>query len=56
LRLGESVTGFETDDDRVSAVVTDQATVRADLVILGLGVEPNTTLAQDAGIQLGQAR
>jgi NADPH-dependent 2,4-dienoyl-CoA reductase/sulfur reductase-like enzyme len=55
LRLGESVTGFDTDDDRVSAVVTDQASVPADLVILGLGVEPNTTLAQHAGIQLGHA-
>jgi NADPH-dependent 2,4-dienoyl-CoA reductase/sulfur reductase-like enzyme len=36
-------------------VVTDQATVPADLVILGLGVEPNTELAQHAGIQLGDA-
>jgi NADPH-dependent 2,4-dienoyl-CoA reductase/sulfur reductase-like enzyme len=55
LRLGESVTGFETVGDLVSAVVTDQATVPADLVILGLGVEPNTELAQHAGIQLGEA-
>jgi NADPH-dependent 2,4-dienoyl-CoA reductase/sulfur reductase-like enzyme len=55
LRLGETVTGFDTVGDRVAAVVTDKATVPADLVILGLGVEPNTELAQHAGIQLGDA-
>lgn len=55
LRLGESVTGFDTDDGQVRAVVTDQATVPTDLVILGLGVEPNTALAHAAGIPLGSA-
>ena len=29
--------------------------MRADLVVLGLGVRPNTTLAEDAGIELGVA-
>jgi NADPH-dependent 2,4-dienoyl-CoA reductase/sulfur reductase-like enzyme len=53
LRLGETVTGLDTRDGRVCGVVTDQAAVPADLVILGLGVEPNTALAQHAGIPLG---
>ncbi|MEO3936865.1 FAD-dependent oxidoreductase [Dermatophilaceae bacterium Soc4.6] len=53
LRLEETVTGFETDTGRVRAVVTDQGTVRADLVILGLGVRPHTALAASAGIPLG---
>jgi len=53
LRLEETVTGFETDGGRVRAVVTDQGTVPADLVILGLGVRPNSELAAAAGIPLG---
>ena len=55
LRLGETVTGFDTDAGRVCAVVTDQSTVPTDLVILGLGVRPDTTLAPQAGIPLGPA-
>ncbi len=55
LRLGETVTGFDTDAGRVRAVVTDQTTVPTDLVILGLGVRPDTTLAAQAGIPLGPA-
>jgi NADPH-dependent 2,4-dienoyl-CoA reductase/sulfur reductase-like enzyme len=38
------------------AVITDQRTVPVDLVVLGLGVEPNTQLAADAGIALGPRR
>jgi NADPH-dependent 2,4-dienoyl-CoA reductase/sulfur reductase-like enzyme len=51
--LGETVTGFEKRDGRVSAVVTDQRTLPADIVILGLGVRPNSDLARDAGVPLG---
>lgn len=55
LRLGETVTGFETNAGQVSAVVTDQRTIPTDLVVLGLGVQPNTALAKQAGISLGPA-
>lgn len=55
LQLGQAVTGFETHAGRVTAVVTDEVTVPADLVILGLGVRPNTELAAAAGIPLGPA-
>ena len=55
VRMEETVTGFETRDGQVTAVVTDQATIRTDLVILGLGVAPNTALAAQAGIPLGEA-
>ncbi|MDP9890142.1 FAD-dependent oxidoreductase [Pseudarthrobacter enclensis] len=51
--LGESVTGFETRAGRVSAVLTGQGSIPADVVVLGLGVQPNTALALDAGIRLG---
>ena len=38
---------------RVQAVLTDRRTLPADIVILGLGVRPNTGLAEQAGIALG---
>jgi NADPH-dependent 2,4-dienoyl-CoA reductase/sulfur reductase-like enzyme len=45
---------FEVGRGRVQAVVTDQRTLPADLVILGLGVRPNSALAGDAAIPLGE--
>lgn len=48
LHTGEAVTAIE-----LGAVVTTQRTVPADLVILGLGVEPNSDLAQEAGVATG---
>ncbi|MEZ5117593.1 MAG: FAD-dependent oxidoreductase [Candidatus Nanopelagicales bacterium] len=40
-------------DGRARAVVTDSGTYEADLVVLGLGVKPNTALAEAAGLPLG---
>jgi NADPH-dependent 2,4-dienoyl-CoA reductase/sulfur reductase-like enzyme len=54
LYLQESLTGYETADGRVTAVVTDQRTLPAELVIVGLGTRPNTDLAAAAGITLGE--
>ncbi|HVF74852.1 MAG TPA: FAD-dependent oxidoreductase [Acidimicrobiales bacterium] len=48
VRCGEAVQRFED-----KAVVTEHGTLRADLVVLGLGVVPNTRLAADAGIATG---
>lgn len=53
VHCGESITGFETTDGRVTAVVTDQRTIGADIVVLGLGARPNTELAETAGIPIG---
>ena len=53
LYLGEDVTGFEQRDGRVAAVVTEHRTLPADIVILGIGVRPNSGLAGDSGIPLG---
>jgi NADPH-dependent 2,4-dienoyl-CoA reductase/sulfur reductase-like enzyme len=49
----EALKAFEVADGRVKAVVTDKRTLPADIVILGLGVRPNTELAAKAGIPLG---
>ncbi|MGH8893851.1 MAG: FAD-dependent oxidoreductase [Actinomycetes bacterium] len=41
-------------DGRAGAVVTDQGEVAADLVVLGTGVSPETTLAAEAGLARGR--
>ncbi|BAC69936.1 flavoprotein oxidoreductase [Streptomyces avermitilis] len=49
------VTGLPTGDDgRVRAVATEDAEYPADVVVLGIGVRPETTLAQAAGLPLGE--
>jgi NADPH-dependent 2,4-dienoyl-CoA reductase/sulfur reductase-like enzyme len=54
LYLEEALTAFETKDGKVTGIVTDKRTLPADIVILGLGVRPNTALAAAAGIPLGE--
>ncbi|MBA2325157.1 MAG: FAD-dependent oxidoreductase [Actinobacteria bacterium] len=54
LYLGERATAFETSDGRVRAVVTEQRTLPCDLVVLGLGVAPNSALAIEAGLGVGE--
>ena len=53
LHLGEKATAFETAGGEVTAVVTDARTLPADLVILGIGVRPNSELARQADIPVG---
>jgi NADPH-dependent 2,4-dienoyl-CoA reductase/sulfur reductase-like enzyme len=54
LYLEESLESFAVDRGCVQAVVTDQRTLPADVVILGLGVRPNSSLAREAEIPLGE--
>jgi NADPH-dependent 2,4-dienoyl-CoA reductase/sulfur reductase-like enzyme len=53
IRTGAHVTGLETADGRVRAVVTEDGPLPADIVVLGLGVRPNTALAAEAGLPVG---
>jgi NADPH-dependent 2,4-dienoyl-CoA reductase/sulfur reductase-like enzyme len=54
VHTGTAVTGFETGSDgRIRSVVTAAGSIPADMVVLGLGVRPNTELARDAGLPLG---
>jgi len=48
LRLGVRVEGFEE-----GVVATSAGPIPADLVVLGLGVTPNSQLAADAGVRTG---
>ncbi|MEV4717759.1 FAD-dependent oxidoreductase [Micromonospora noduli] len=47
------VSGLEERDGRVSAVVTAEGPIPTDVVVMGLGVRPNTALAEAAGLPLG---
>ncbi len=49
----ETLEAFEVADGRVKAVVTGKRTLPADIVILGLGVQPRTDLAARSEIPLG---
>jgi NADPH-dependent 2,4-dienoyl-CoA reductase/sulfur reductase-like enzyme len=53
IRTGVHVEGLEAMDGRIRAVTTKDGDVPADIVVLGLGVRPNTELAAAAGIPLG---
>jgi NADPH-dependent 2,4-dienoyl-CoA reductase/sulfur reductase-like enzyme len=53
IRTKAHVEGLENKDGRVTGVITPDATLPADIVVLGLGVKPNTRLAADSGIPLG---
>ncbi|BCJ66594.1 FAD-dependent oxidoreductase [Polymorphospora rubra] len=53
VRTGVSVTGLTARDGRVASVVTDAGDLPADVVVLGLGVRPNTALARRAGLPVG---
>jgi NADPH-dependent 2,4-dienoyl-CoA reductase/sulfur reductase-like enzyme len=44
---------FEGDEGRVGAVVTEKARYPCDVVMLGLGAQPNVEIAQSAGVALG---
>ncbi len=52
VRLDDPVRAIE-GERRVAAVVTDTARLPADIVVLGLGVRPNSDLAAAAGIACG---
>ena len=54
VRTNTAVTGFETDGNhRIRSVLTADGSIPADVVVLGLGVRPNTSLAREAGLPLG---
>ncbi|MET8264215.1 FAD-dependent oxidoreductase [Micromonospora arida] len=53
IRTSLPVSGLEQQDGRVSAVVTAEGPIPTDVVVMGLGVRPNTALAEAAGLPLG---
>ena len=53
LALGYSVEGFAERDCGVDVLLKDQPSIHADMVVLAIGVTPESTLARDAGLALG---
>ncbi|MDQ4039405.1 MAG: FAD-dependent oxidoreductase [Actinomycetota bacterium] len=56
VRPGEPVRDIEVEGGLARAVVTDEGSYPADLVVLGLGVRPNSDLAADAGLRIGTTK
>jgi len=52
--LSESVEAIE-GSEKVEGVKTNKRRLEADLVIMAVGIEPNTQLASDAGLEVSQA-
>ena len=54
LYLGDGVAAFEDNGNDVTVKLQSGNTVNADLVILAIGVRPNSALAKNAGLALNQ--
>ena len=53
LVLGRTVEGFEEKDGGVDVLLKDEPPLHGDMVILAIGVTPDTALAKEAGLDLG---
>ena len=53
LALGHTVEGFAQRDGGMDVLLQDAAPLHEDMVILAIGVTPDTALAKEAGLELG---
>lgn len=53
LLLGHTVEGFEENNNGVNVLLKDTAPLHSDMVVLAIGVTPDTALAKEAGLELG---
>ena len=53
LALGHTVEGFEEREQGVDVLLKDHPALHADMVVLAIGVAPESSLAKDAGLALG---
>ena len=53
LALGHTVEGFAERNGGVDVLLKDEAPLHADMVVLAIGVTPDTALAKEAGLELG---
>lgn len=54
LILGDGVSKFKNENDVVSITLASGRVLSADMVILSIGVRPNSLLAKEAGLELNQ--
>ena len=53
LVLGYTVEGFQEKNNGVEVLLKDNPSLQADMVVLAIGVTPDTALAKEAGLELG---
>ena len=53
LALGYSVEGFEEKDGGINVLLKNREAIHTDMVVLAIGVTPESSLAKDAGLALG---
>ena len=53
LALGHTVEGFEERNGGVDVLLKDEQPLHADMVVLAIGVSPDTSLAKEAGLEWG---
>lgn len=53
LKLEKTVTGFSSKGGKPVTMIKDSEPISSDMVLLGVGVEPDTVLAEKAGLALG---
>ena len=51
--MGHTVEGFEEKDGGIDILLKDEMPLHADMVVLAIGVTPDTHLAKEAGLELG---
>ena len=54
LILGDGVSKFNNENDKVIITLASGRTLAADMVILSIGVRPNGQLAKDSGLEINQ--
>ena len=54
LKLGSAVAGFAHSGEQVTTLLEGEEPLHSDMVLLAIGVTPDTALAREAGLQLGQ--
>jgi NADPH-dependent 2,4-dienoyl-CoA reductase/sulfur reductase-like enzyme/rhodanese-related sulfurtransferase len=52
----DGVKSFEGNENGVTGVITGKRQLQADMVLVSVGIKPNTKVAQEAGIALGTTR
>ena len=53
LALGKKLQGFKPDGESLEVSIEGGLSIKADMVILAMGVSPDTAIAKDAGLKLG---
>lgn len=54
LKLGSTVAGFASQGELVTTLLEGEESLSSDMVLLAIGVTPDSSLAREAGLELGQ--